>query len=101
MDYYQKDERVKRLSANERDRILAEYDRLAREALAMRDACLKEKLLRNLKENMEYQLNNVSNGQVAEHLINAAVFVRDSLSTFIPIPSGWLFGSSTEERGRP
>lgn len=102
VDYYAKDERVKRLASSERDRILAEYDRLVREALQMsNNPCLRDKLLKDLRENMEYQLNNVTDGQITEHLINGAVFLRDSLATFIPLPTGWLWGNKTEEAGRP
>lgn len=100
-EYYQKDQRLKQLSASERDRILAEYDRLAKEALKVSDPCLRDKLLKDLRDNMEYQLNNVTDSQITEHLINGAVFLRDSLSTFIPLPTGWLWGNSAEERGRP
>lgn len=99
-DYYRKDERVKQLSSNERERILNEYDRLSREALAMSDPCIKEKLLKDLRENMEFQLNNVTDSQITEHLINGAVFIRDSLASFIPLPTGWLWGNKTEEAGR-
>ena len=90
VDYYRKDERVKGMASNERDRILNEYDRLVREALALNNQCLKEKLLRDLKENMEYQLNNVTDSQITEHLINGAVFLRDSLASFLPTPSDWF-----------
>lgn len=100
-DQYQKDERVKRLSASERDRILAEYDRLVKEALQVGDTCLRDKLLKNLRDNMEYQLNNVTDSQITEHLMNGAVAIRDAFATYIPFPGDWLWGSKTEEEGRP
>jgi RHS repeat-associated protein len=112
VDYYRKDERVTRLAASERERILNEYDRLVREALALRArncdptelqriARLREELLTRARENMEYQLNNVTDSQITEHLMNGAVFLRDSLATFVPLPTGWLWGNKTEEGGRP
>ena len=90
VDYYRKDERVKAMASNERDRILNEYDTLVRAALQVRNPCLKEKLLADLRKNMDYQLNNVTDGQITEHLINAAVFLRDSLASFVPSPSSWF-----------
>ncbi len=100
-EYYQKDERVKKLSANERDRILAEYDRLVKEAMQLSNTCLRDNLIKQLQANMEFQLNNVTDSQITEHFINGAVFIRDSLSTFIPLPTGWLWGNTAEEQGRP
>lgn len=106
VDQYRKDERVKKLAANERDRILDEYQRLSNAALALtrnakcksvaeqkRLSRLRDKLLRDARENMEFQLNNVTEGQVTEHLINGAVAVRDALATYIPLPTGWLWGN--------
>ncbi len=93
-DYYKRDERVKQLSANERDRILNEYERLAREALNIEDECLRNKLMKNLQANMDYQLDNLTESQKNEYWINGAVFLRDSLATFVPAPSEWFKGSN-------
>ncbi len=97
VDYYNKDERVKQMSSSERDRILAEYDHLVREAMQMSNQCQKEKLLTAIRENMEFQLNNVTDSQVTEHLINAAVFLRDSLATFVPGPISRLWGGDAQK----
>ncbi|MFC1858852.1 RHS repeat-associated core domain-containing protein [Thermodesulfobacteriota bacterium] len=90
MDYHRREEcQIARFS-NERDRILAEYDRLVQEAMQIRNPQLKEELLTALAENMQYQLDNVTDSQVTEHFMNAAVFARDSFMSFIPAPSSWF-----------
>ena len=92
-DAFNRADRINAEANTERDRILQEYDRLSRAAMEIQDECRRDRLLRALRENMEYQLNNATEQQKNEVWINAAVFARDSLATFIPLPTGWLWGN--------